>query len=186
MKRLAVILLVMVSALFTQAATSQGMQCGPTVQGGVDVFPWSLAQPFPWSSIQGLWKVSDEPNVVLKFKVTRVSQSSKHLMVEVYDRYNCTGPEFKGVGIINASEKNVVRINLTDTSGNSKLMKLAMFESEALQLDKELCGSSVLAASLIDFEIDISSFSAPSPTEPSNMMLKKITNSLDFKCNKRK
>lgn len=165
-------------------------QCGYKTQGGgADTFPWSVAQPFPWNTIQGLWKVSDSPDQVMRMRVVREDINVKHLSVDVMSRNQCNGPVMKGVGIITAAEKNVVRLTLTDKEGQSYLMKLAFFDTRDLQMDQNLCGQTALAASVITLdgegEDDIGDDDLKT-AEQSNMMLKKITSSTDFYCRKRK
>lgn len=201
MKQLALVLAVVLAGVFAQArffgpaaeqqlATAENPSCGLNKQGGpIDTFPWSVAQPFPWNTIQGLWKVSDSQDQVMRMRVVRQDQNAKHLSVDVMSRNQCSGPVMKGVGIVTAAEKNVVRLTLTDKEGQTYMMKLAMFDTADLQMDQNLCGQSILAASVITLdnegEDDISADPAKS-AEQSNMMLKKITNSTDFYCRKRK
>lgn len=194
MKHLALIVLVLLSGLCAQASISpigkvtEQPSCGYTKQGGpIDGFPWSLAQPFPWDTIQGLWKVSDSPDQVIRMKVVRQDQNAKLLSVDVLSRKECNGPIMKGVGIITFAEKNVVRISLTDKQGQTFLMKLAMFDAVDLQMDKQVCGQSILVASVLSFDNDGDSDLSDTlnTTEQSNMLLKKITSSTDFYCRKR-
>ena len=196
MKQVALILAVLLSGIFAQAdfygnlaMTQENPSCGLSKQGGpIDTIPWSVAQPFPWNSIQGLWKVSDSPDQVMRMRVVRQDQNAKHLSVDVMSRSQCNGPVMKGVGIITAAEKNVVRLTLTDKEGQTYLMKLAMFDTADLQMDKNLCGHTALAASVItlDNEGEDDLGGDLKTAEQSNMMLKKITSSTDFYCRKRK
>lgn len=196
MKQVALLLAVVLSGLFTHAQegdvvggdkqTKAGL-CGYNTAGGADTFPWSLAQPFPWDTIQGLWKVSDDPDQVVRMRVVRQNKKVKHLSVDVLSRLACAST-MKGVGIITAAEKNVVRLSLTDTEGQTHLMKLAFFDARDLKLDMNVCGESILAATMVHFEGEGEDDTGGSqkPTEQSNMMLKKITNSTEFYCKKRR
>ena len=197
MKQVALILALIFTAAFSQAQgqadtfpdndkTKIG-SCGYNTQGGADTFPWSLAQPFPWDTIQGLWKVSDDADQVVRMRVVRQDQKVKHLSVDVLSRRLCSST-MKGVGIITAAEKNVVRLSLTDSQGQTHLMKLAFFDTRDLQMDQNICGASVLAATVVHFEGEGEDDNGldPKPAEQSNMMLKKITDSTDFYCKKRK
>lgn len=178
----------MVVLLLALSVTAQS-QCGLNVQGGVDIFPWGLAQPFPWNTIQGLWKVTDNNDTIIKFRVTRSDSDSKKLSVELYSRQSgkCDKPLMTGLGIITATEKNIVRISLKDTEGKTKLLTLAWFNSENLKLIGPNCDRNVLVAAMINLSEDLSySDSSIQETESSKMMLKKITPSLDFYCKKRK
>ncbi|MES2802578.1 MAG: hypothetical protein V4654_08815 [Bdellovibrionota bacterium] len=193
MKQVALILALVCSGLFAQAQVGEGDKqskvgsCGYNTLGGADTFPWSLAQPFPWDSVQGLWKVSDDPDQVVRMRVVRQDQKVKHLSVDVLSRSAC-GSTMKGVGIITAAEKNVVRLNLTDLKGEAHLMKLAFFDTRDLKMDQEVCGQSVLAATVVHFdnEGEDDPINSQKPAEQSNMMLKKITNSTEFYCKKRR
>lgn len=195
MKQVALILALIFSGLITQAQVddisgdkqSKVGSCGYNTQGGADTFPWSLAQPFPWDTIQGLWKVSDDNDQVVRMRVVRQDQKVKHLSVDVLSRRACAST-MKGVGIITAAEKNVVRLSLTDPQGQAHLMKLAFFDTRDLKMDSNICGASVLAASVIhlDNEGEDDTGSNLKPAEQLNMMLKKITDSTDFYCKKRK
>lgn len=192
MKQVALILALICSVLFSQAYAQADTfpadnKCGYNTQGGADTFPWSLAQPFPWDSVQGLWKVSDDQDQVLRMRVVRQDQKVKHLSVDVLSRSKCAST-MKGVGIITAAEKNVVRLSLTDPEGQAHLMKLAFFDTRDLKMDTNACGSTILAASVIqlDNEGEDDTVDNQKPAEQSNMMLKKITNSTEFYCKKRK
>ncbi|AZZ35391.1 hypothetical protein CIK05_00765 [Bdellovibrio sp. qaytius] len=193
MKQLALILVLVCSGLIAQAQGGGPIDkdtkigsCGYNTQGGADTFPWSLAQPFPWDTIQGLWRVSDEPDQVVRMRVVREDLKVKHLSVDVLSRRACAST-MKGVGLVTAAEKNVVRLSLTDDQGETHLMKLAFFDTRDLRLDQNICGASVLAATVVHFdgegEDDIAD--DQKPVEQSNMMLKKITDSTDFHCKKR-
>lgn len=195
MKQVTLILALLFTGLFAQAQASGSSNqdkktvstCGYNTQGGADTFPWSLAQPFPWDTIQGLWKVSDDPDQVMRMRVVRQDINSKHLSVDVLSRRACAST-MKGVGIITAAEKNVVRLSLTDSEGQVHLMKLAFFDTRDLKMDSNVCGQSVLAATVVHFdgENEDDNVINSQPAEASNMMLKKITDSTDFYCKKRK
>jgi hypothetical protein len=157
--------------------------CGSTIQGGVDIFPWKQAQPFPWTTIQGLWKVQGNADFILKIRVIRQTPRIKQLEAEIYSREeSCSEPKLKGIGLVTAFEKNVVRINV-----DNKLIKLAIFDSLDLEMNPLTCGQRVMAISMIDLGVDLdSSFvSSENQYESTNMVLKKITSSLDLYCKKR-
>ncbi len=156
-------------------------QCASTL-GGPDVFPFNqgIAQPFPWSSIQGIWTTVDDPNILIKFKVIRESQRTKHLNVEIYSKIDCKKPLFSGGGLTSRSEKNVIRVQLMGRDSVQKLMKLAVFDPADLLMDKNLCSENVWAATIIDVESEETS--SLEGAGQSNMMLKKITSSLDLYC----
>jgi hypothetical protein len=175
-------LLVIASLFFSLCASAQNT-CGATTFGGPDVFPWKQAQPFPWTTIQGLWKVQGNADFILKIRVIRQTARIKQLEAEIYSREeSCTEPKLKGVGLVTAFEKNVVRINV-----DNKLIKLAIFDSLDLEMNPAMCGDRVMAISMIDLGGDLDSpFVSPEyQYETTNMVLKKITSSLDLYCKKR-
>lgn len=156
--------------------------------GGVVVFPWSSARPFPWTSIQGVWIVANaneaQANLIFDFKVTRSTDKMKQLFVEIYERNNCKKAYMRGVGIVNTADKNIVRINM-----NNVLMKLGLFNTADLELDTYTCGPKSLGATfyrLADNEATISSFTpgTVNAESSSNMILKKVTNANLYRCKK--
>jgi len=179
----------MIVVLLLAVNVSAQNQCGLNVQGGVDIFPWGLAEPFPWNTIQGLWKVTDNNETIIKFRVTRSDTESKKLSVEVFSRQSgkCDKPLMTGFGIITAEEKNIVRVSLKDSTGSIKLLTLAWFNAQNLKLTGPNCDRNVLVAAMIPLVEDASHKDAWSQeVEAPQMMLKKITGSLDFYCKKRK
>ena len=123
-------------------------QCSIKIQGGVDGFPWSIARPFPWTDIQGIWKLKD--GVVpyyLKAKIIRTTTNRKTLKLMIVSDGDCSRPVATGVGFIDFSEKNVVRAIISD--GMSKYqMKLALFNIKDLAENAQGCDEDVMAASL--------------------------------------
>ena len=175
-------LLVIASLFFSLNLWSQD-QCGQSLQGVGDAFPWGLAQPFPWTKIQGLWKIDGNTDLVLKLKVIRQTSSLKQLDVQIYSKSeSCMEPKMKGVGLLTSLEKNVVRIIV-----ENKLIKLAVFNSIDLEMNPSLCGQQIMGISMVDLGVDFDSAlgSSSSPQSPAkNMVLKKITPSLDLFCKK--
>ena len=156
--------------------------------GGVVVFPWSIARPFPWTSIQGVWTVANatdaQSNLIFDFKVTRSTDKMKQLFVEIYERNNCKKAYMRGVGIVNTADKNIVRINM-----NNVLMKLGMFNTADLELDTYTCGPKSLGATfyrLADNEAQISNYSSGiiNAEKSSNMILNKVSNANIYRCKK--
>ncbi|MFN3455324.1 MAG: hypothetical protein ACK41T_10225 [Pseudobdellovibrio sp.] len=180
MKRFLILLIMMIS-ISTHAVTNK---CGLNLQGGIDTFPWSLAQPFPWDFVQGLWQINDNTNDIIRVRVVRSDENTKHLKIDILSRLEC-GAIMRGKGIITASEKNVVRILLTNREGSNAMMKLAFFNPQDLKATSGMtCDSQVLAASLINIDEHAKPFQA-AQFENTNMVLKKVTSSLDFYCRKR-
>ena len=136
---------------FTQIANLNAQEsCEIQPLGGPDALPWGNAKPFPWKSIGGVWKISDQGVVYINFKIVQTFQRQKKLNVEVYNTTNCDKPFMRGVGTINFNEPNVVRVKLKDELGSDRLMKIAMFDSKTLQLNDLICGSNILVASMIE------------------------------------
>lgn len=109
--------------------------------GGGDAFPWSLATPFPWEDIHGVWQAYDQSHISFKFKVVRSTDDMKQLTVEMINIRKKTNQRTKGVGMIMNSEPNVIRMIVEDT-----LIKIALFNSLDIQALPS-CGEKVLAAS---------------------------------------
>jgi hypothetical protein len=177
------ILLVIMSLFFSLNSLAQN-SCGPSLFGGPDVFPWSQAQPFPWTKIQGIWKVQGQDDLVIKMRVIRQTSRLKQLEIEIFAKAeSCVDPKLKGIGLITFYEKNVVRFNI-----DNKLLKLAVFNSVDLEMNPEQCGQQVIAVSMIDLDAIRTGQSGSSSNlnyGSTNMVLKKVTSSLDLYCKKR-
>lgn len=189
-KLMLAVLLLFCSGVFAQVNSGNTCTGVAIPAGGHDTFPWSIAKPFPWTSIQGVWTVAnaskEQESLVFEFKVTRTTDKLKQLFVEIYDRENCKKAAMRGVGVVNTAERNVVRVNL-----NNVLMKLAMFNTADLEMDTNTCGPKTLGATfyrLIDNKNLPANLKSGTETinteESSNMILKKISNALDFRCKK--
>lgn len=127
---------------------SAWQECNAKIQGGADGFPWSVAKPFPWADIQGVWKLRDNGNpAFLKAKVIRTTSNRKILSLSVIGEGNCAKPLAQGIGYVDFSERNVVRAIMND--GVSKYqMKLASFDVRDLEIDSFTCGENVVVASI--------------------------------------
>lgn len=173
---------------FVSLANAQAANCKISIQGGgVDTWPWMVAQPFPWNNIQGIWKLSTD-NSTTYFKMRVISSNSKRKVLNIskIEGGNCGSPIATGVGFVTTDERNVVRAIMTDKRLRYQL-KLAMFDTKDLSESSLLsCGDEVLAASMqvigqknkISTPIDVSTY------EVENMVLKKISTSLDSICKK--
>ena len=170
--------------------------CNKTILGGSDVFPWTVAEPFPWKTIQGVWKVHNNSDMLFQFRVTNPNKKNRRLLVQVYSRENCVEPLYKVPGVISDTEKDVVRLQIDD-----KLMKLAWFNTAHLKMNPYQCGEFVMAASIIASDvtnINVPGFSSgrtdvdlPPPGQDDenstieNFFLKKISNSLEIYCKRK-
>lgn len=164
-------------------------ECNAKIKGGgADGFPWSIAQPFPWANIQGVWKLRDGENpFYLKAKVIRTTSHRKILSLSVISEGNCAKPIAQGLGYVDFSERNVVRSIMND--GISKYqIKLASFDVRDLEMDNYTCGEeSVIAASIQPIgAIRSSSRLALRSTEgfSENVVLKRTTEDIATICRK--
>jgi hypothetical protein len=126
---------------------------------------------------------------VFEFKVTRTTDKLKQLSVLIYDMNNCKKMNMRGVGVINNSEKNVVRVNV-----NNVMLKLAMFKIADLELNSLTCGSRAMGASFFkladgddEFENKIQYDVKTQPLDiedSTSMLLKKISDTTNYECKK--
>jgi hypothetical protein len=164
-------------------------ECSAKIKGGgVDGFPWSIAQPFPWSDIQGVWKLRDGVNpFYLKAKVIRTTSNRKILSLSVITEGNCAKPIAQGLGYVDFSERNVVRAIMNDGSAKYQI-KIASFDVRDLEMDAYTCGEEhVVAASiqpigLIRNSSRLGLRDTESLTE--NVVLKKTTEDISKICRK--
>ncbi len=174
-----------VSSTFSPA----GMECNAKILGGVDGFPWSVAKPFPWADIQGVWKLKDGlVPYFLKAKVVRTTSNRKILNLSVVSDKSCTKAIAQGVGYIDLSEKNVVRAIISD--GTSKYqLKIALFNIEDLAIDGIGCGDGIMAASLrvigtLPPTRNNALFTSEDESRAENVLLKKVSSDLGAVCKK--
>ena len=180
------VILVFCANVFAQNTNTCSSTTFPASGGGVTVWPWSLAKPFPWTSIQGVWTAvgADKSNLVFEFKVTRSTDKIKQLFVEIYNREDCKKAYMRGVGVVNADQKNVVRVNM-----NNVLMKLAMFNTADLEMDANSCGTKTLGATFYRLTEPEDSFyenssGSTNASQSSNIVLKKVSNANLNRCKK--
>ncbi len=159
------------------------------ILGGVDTFPWSVAQPFPWSDIQGVWKLKEGlVPFYLKAKVIRTTSNRKILNLSIVSESNCTRPIAQGVGYIDLAERNVVRAMMNDGASRYQ-MKLASFDARDLEMDAYTCGDNILAASLrligtMKPDSKSSLITSEHFEGSENIMLKKVSDDLGSICKK--
>lgn len=159
---------------------SNGFQCSDnshTMGGGVDVWPWSFAKPFPWDNIQGFWQLGDSDSTFLKARVLSTTNNRKILSVAIYGEGICSKPYAKGTGYVDIAEKNVVRAILSDGVYKYQL-KIGMFDPRDVA-GVSMCGQNIMAASMQVIDRARNSANSkvapldPDVTETHNMMLKK-------------
>lgn len=100
----------------------------PTSDNRPVPWPWTLAQPFPWTDIQGLWKV-DNGDFVSYFalKVVRLKSTGlRQLQVKQYDGETCKVLA-TGVGL----ERNQrVFAQMTSRAGDTYRVQLTAFSEK--------------------------------------------------------
>jgi len=182
-------LLVSLTFLFFATVASAETSCNLKTQG-IDNWPWKQAQP--WKNIQGIWKMNTQDGeVFFKFRITATQTNRKILLIDKIIDGNCAKPEASGVGYIAIEERNTVRAVISDEKLRYQL-KLALFDTEDLSSnllsDVESCGDQVIGISVLQVigRNPGRSFEAPAEysTSAENLMLKKVSNSLDSICKK--
>lgn len=178
--------------LFTVSVQSavQGESCNKKILGGGEVFPWQTAEPFPWKSVQGVWRVQNDPDTLIQFRVLNQNKKERRLAVQVFSRENCAKALYKVPGVISETHPNVMHMQVGEN-----LMKIAWFNTENLKMNPFQCGDFVMAASLIaphDNKFPLTSPGGDSTLPPEededttqNFFLKKISNSIEIYCKKR-
>ena len=88
-------------------------------------WPWSLAQPFPWSYLQGTWKVEKDDYVsYFVFKVVQLTSGVKQVQVRQIDGVTCKVIA-TGVGLEKGS---LVYAQMTSRSGKVYRLNLTAFK----------------------------------------------------------
>lgn len=188
MKLISLLLVVLMTSLNVNASKTSSLSCGDedgVMQGGVDILPWSVAKPFPWDNINGFWKLGDDDRSYVRAKVQSVTAARKILTLQVYGDGICSRPFARGTGYIDATEKNVVRAILVDSQYRYQ-MKLGLFDSRDLSTSTNKCADKVMAVSMQVVGRAAATGSSkpldPSIMETHNMLLKKVTSDVSFKC----
>ena len=178
MKTIFILITVLFFNLTSFAAASLCDGNSQTMGGGVDVWPWSVAKPFPWDNIQGYWKLGNNNDSYIKARVLSTTKNRKILSLQLFGEGICSKPYAKGTGYVDVSEKNVVRAILSDGVYKYQL-KLGMFDPR--DVDSRACGQNIMAASMQVIDLATKSTDKgsvpldPGVTETHNMMLKKAT-----------
>lgn len=156
--------------------------------GGVDVWPWSVAKPFPWDNIQGFWKLGDDETSYLKARVLSSTSTRKILSISLLGDGLCSKPYARGTGYIDVTEKNVVRALVSDGTFKYQL-KLAKFDNRVFSVVNG-CNASFIGASMqMIGKSNKSNFINTLPLDPKtaeiqNMLLRKVTIDVDTACKK--
>jgi hypothetical protein len=194
MKTFFTLILMVLLSFSVHAQTSEpdanpiGETCNTQTMGGVDVWPWSVAKPFPWNNIEGFWKLGDDESSYLKAVVLSSTKRRKILCLQIYSEGVCSKPYACGTGYIDVAEKNVVRALVSDGTYKYQL-KLGMFDSRdingVISCSQNLMGASMQVVGRVKNSdapklppID------PSVTEAYNMLLKKVSINIGEVCKK--
>jgi hypothetical protein len=190
MKTITLILTVFILGFSTITTTAHAQAACSSINtkgGGVDVWPWSVAQPFPWDNIQGYWKIQNEENSYIKARILSATNNFKLLAISIYGDGYCSKPYATGRGYIDITEKNVVRAIISDGTYEYQL-KLGLFNFADISDNGGSCKKNVMAASMQvigtspgDGEDQVVDSDV---MEVQNMMLKKVTVNLSKDCKK--
>ncbi|MBC7420435.1 MAG: hypothetical protein H7328_06865 [Bdellovibrio sp.] len=175
----------LIAGLHAQAQVADTFECNYKPQG-VDYFPWSVANPFPWSDIQGVWKLSSDSSMYLKARVISSTKNRKILNVSLVSVDRCAKPIASGTGYIDSLEKNVVRAVLSDGIYRYQI-KLGMFDARDLKIDANVCGPNILAATVKILGTTPKAeniYRSTREAQTQNMVLKKVSDDLNAVCKK--
>lgn len=118
-------------------------------------WPWRLAQPFPWSDIQGTWRV-EESDYVSYFVFKKFVQPNKKVLqirVKQIDPNNCMVIA-SGVGI---EKGGFIYAQMTSNTGNIFRLNLSAFKRSELPLPPQPEGSitdSVMVLSMGELSVE--------------------------------
>lgn len=154
-------LLSVIVALFSFAAASSGHATTSPLRDHPVPWPWGLEQPFPWSEIQGIWKISIDAGIPISyftFKVVAAKKKSglKQLIVNQIDAEHCSVIA-KGVGI---ELNDVLRAQMITTEnsmapGTPFRLSIRAFSEEASPKDPiGQMTSEVMVLSMSDLDHD--------------------------------
>lgn len=158
--------------------------------GGIEPWPWLVAQPFPWDNINGYWKFSNDDSSYIKAVVLSATQKRKLLKLTVYDNGVCSAPFAMGTGYISVSEKNVVRSIMTGDNRFKYQLKIGLFEANDILSIKACSNTRIMAASMQVLKngrnIRNHVLNSPEPisTETRNVLLKKVSVNPEINCKK--
>lgn len=151
--------IVLITALITQSAFADearhysnrvfANRCQITeIQGGIDLFPWSMARPFPWKDIQGMWSAEfNGIETYFSFRVVRVGSSGRQIRIVRYNDLVSCFVLAKGTGHENS---NQLKAQLVNSEGNTFKMAVGEFDSANLRMDLK-CDATVMGMRLSDF-----------------------------------
>ena len=187
MKSILIALFALLTSISLHAQTCDGASA--LGQGGVDPWPWAVAQPVPWDNIDGYWKLGDDEGTYLKAVVSsQTANDIKLLKITVYRDGVCSKPFAQGKGYINVAEKNVVQTIMSDQFYAYRF-KLGMFALRDLNESLVRCNQRVMGASLQVIGHARRSAEKGAPLDPNvteieNMILNKVSVDINSACKK--
>lgn len=117
---------------------------------GDDYWPWSLAIPFPWKDIQGIWKAEYENGATSYFSFTIVRRENEVKQLRVVQYLDLSSCEVISRGVGREFDK---QINAQMNSKNNMTFRILMaaFDAKSLPSNELSCSGPVMAMSLIPF-----------------------------------
>lgn len=165
-------------------------EAGTLGHDGIDPWPWSVAQPFPWDNISGYWKLGDDEGTYLKAVVTsQTANDIKLLKITVYRDGVCSKLFAQGKGYINVAEKNVVQTIMADQFYSYRF-KLGLFDLRDIannlprQCNRRIMGASMQVIGHARSSPEKGTPLDPNVTEINNMVLRKVDVDLSTACKK--
>jgi len=138
-------------------------------------WPWRLAQPFPWSDIQGIWKV-EKDNFVSYFALKVINQKDtgeRVLQVKQLDANSC-----KVIGEGAGFERDqMVLAQMTDETGVTYRLSFTAFKKEDSP-QPPLVGDSSIDSVMV---LSVANLDADSNKAQVNMQIMKVSDHLDQK-----
>jgi hypothetical protein len=136
-------------------------------------WPWGFEMPFPWSDVQGMWKVADADfNSYFVLKVVRSKDSGQRLLVVRQIDPDTCKITATGVGYESA---RVVRAQMTSDEGVTYRIAVRAFAKEDSPRPAVGKGdeSQVMVLSILDMDA--------ATTLPIHVQIGKVANSIDLK-----
>lgn len=124
-------------------------RCNPVnTTGGVDYFPWSLARPFPWKDIPGIWSAEfNGIDTYFSFRVVRVGSTGRQIRIVMYDNLISCATLAKGIG---HESNNQLNAQLVGVDKRAFKLSVGAFDSTDLPMDMK-CDSMVMGMRLSNF-----------------------------------
>lgn len=118
-------------ASISNASFDKDFTCDNTVAGG-DVWPWCLALPFPWTEIEGYWRMGEDKSSYIQVRIENSAADAgvghKIVKIHLYNQGICSAPYASGTGSFYSFEKDVMQ-GLVASYLYRYQLKLAMFHA---------------------------------------------------------